>query len=342
VATDLDPAVGGQFTMFVFTPVGILISVVGVAYFMTVGRRLLPERIKGEDLTREFEMADYLTEVVVREASPLIGRTVEEGLRETEFDVDLLQLVRGGAVFLEPLGPKSIRTGDVFVVRTDRETLVQLLVAEGLDLVPDIEVDEAELQTASERQNLVEVVVGPGSSLVGETPRSAAFRQRYDAIVIAIRRGPELVRKRLADVRLRVGDTLLVQATAENVERLDAHRDFVVAQEIERTDYRTSKVPVAVGIVAAVVGVAPFTGVPIVTAALAGALAMVLTGCLRPTEVYESVQWDVIFLLAGVIPFGTALQHTGRPNWSPTAWSPARGRSSRSPSSDSCTSSRHS
>ncbi|MEF8757514.1 MAG: SLC13 family permease [Halobacteriales archaeon] len=312
VATDLDPAVGSRFTMFVFTPVGILISLVGVAYFMTVGRRLLPERIQvEEDLTREFEMGDYLTEVVVREDSPLVGQRVGAALKETDFDVDLLQLVRNGEVFLEPLGPKSIRAGDVFVVRTDRDTLVELLDVEGLDLVPDVEVDEAELETASGQENLVEVVVGPGASLVGESLRSAAFRQRYDATVLAIRRGPETVRKRLDDVRLRVGDTLLVQATAESVERLDAHRDFIVAQEIERTNYRTSKVPVAVGIVAAVVGVAAFTGVPIVSAALAGALAMVLTGCLRPTEVYESVQWDVIFLLAGVIPLGTALQHTG-------------------------------
>ncbi|HKL29158.1 MAG TPA: SLC13 family permease [Natrialbaceae archaeon] len=312
VATDLDPAVGARFTMFVFAPVGILISVIGVAYFMTIGRRLLPERIKAEeDLTAEFQMADYLTEVVVREDSPLVDRTVEAGLSETDFDVDLLQLVRNGEVFLEPLGPKSIRAGDVFVVRTDRDTLVELLDVEGLDLVPDVQVDEAELETASEQQNLVEVVVGPGASLVGQSLRSVAFRQRYDATVLAIRRGPELVRKRLDDVGLRVGDTLLIQATAESVERLDANPDFIVAQEIERTDYRESKVWIAVGIVAAVVGVAAFTSVPIVASALAGALAMILTGCLRPTEVYESVQWDVIFLLAGVIPLGTALQHTG-------------------------------
>jgi di/tricarboxylate transporter len=312
VATDLDPAVGARFTMFVFAPVGLLVGLVGVVYFMTIGRRLLPERIKVvEDLTEEFQMADYLTEVVVREDSPLVNRTVRDGLKETDFDVDLLQLVRNGEVFLEPLGPKSIRAGDVFVVRTDRDTLVELLDVEGLDLVPDARVDEAELETASEQQNLVEVVVGPGASLVGQSLRSVAFRQRYDATVLAIRRGPELVRKRLDDVTLRVGDTLLIQATAESVERLDADPDFIVAQEIERTDYRESKVWIAIGIVAAVVGAAAFTSVPIVASALAGALAMILTGCLRPTEVYESVQWDVIFLLAGVIPLGTALQHTG-------------------------------
>jgi di/tricarboxylate transporter len=103
----------------------------------------------------------------------------------------------------------------------------------------------------------------------------------------------------------------LIQASVDSVERLDANRNFIVAQEIERHDFRRSKIPVAVGIVALVVGVAATGAVPIVVSALAGALAMVLTGCLRPTEVYEAVQWDVIFLLAGVIPLGIAMETSG-------------------------------
>jgi di/tricarboxylate transporter len=110
---------------------------------------------------------------------------------------------------------------------------------------------------------------------------------------------------------LRVGDTLLVQATPDSLDRMNANRNFIVAQEVERPDFRQSKIPVAIGIVAAVVLAAAFTPVPIVTAALAGSLAMVLTGCLKPPEVYEAVQWDVIFLLAGVIPLGIAMEQTG-------------------------------
>jgi di/tricarboxylate transporter len=102
-----------------------------------------------------------------------------------------------------------------------------------------------------------------------------------------------------------------VQATSETVGRLDLNRDFIVAQEVERTDFRKSKVPVALGIVAAVVGLAALDILPIVVSALAGALAMVVTGCLKPTEVYDAVQWDVVFLLAGVIPLGIALETTG-------------------------------
>jgi di/tricarboxylate transporter len=302
---------GRPFGMFEFTALGVVVSIVGVVYLMTVGRRITPERIKPRvDLTEEFEMGNYLTEVVVREDSPLVGQRVGTALSETAFDVDLLQLIRGDRVFLEPLGPKEIQAGDVFALRTDRDTLVELLDVEGLDLLP-VRVNEAELEVADEGQNLVEVVVSPGSSLVGESLTSARFRQRYDATVLALRRGGELIRRRMDNIRLRVGDTLLVQATEGSIERLDANRDFIVAQRVERQDFRRSRIFVAIGIVIAVVGLAALDVMPIVVSALAGGLAMVLTGCLKPGEVYDAVQWDVIFLLAGVIPLGIAMQETG-------------------------------
>ena len=303
---------GRPFGMFEFTALGAVVGVAGVVYLMTVGRWLVPERIRPrEDLTEEFEMAEYLTEVVVREDSPIVGQTVQDALVDTEFDVDLIQLIRGDEVFLEPLGPKTIQTGDVFAVRTDRDTLVDLLDAEGLDLIADVTVDEDELEQAERGQNLVEVVIAPGSFLVGESLASTNFRQRYDATVLAIRRGGELVRTRMDRMQLRVGDTLLVQATNDSVDRLNNNRNFIVAQEVERPDFRESKIPVAVALILGVVGAAALTPVPIVVAALAGALGMVLTGCLKPTEVYDSVQWDVIFLLAGVIPLGIAMDATG-------------------------------
>ena len=303
--------IGRSFTMFEFTQLGIVVSIVGTVYLLTVGRWLTPERIKPKlDLTEEFGMADYLTEVAVRPDSPLVGQQVGQALVETDFDVDLLQLIRGDDTFLEPLGPKEIQAGDVFAIRTDRDTLVELLDVEALDVVPTA-VDEAELETEDEPDSLVELVVAPGSALPGESLASSSFRQRYDATVLALRRGDDLIRRRMDDITLRVGDTLLVQATAESIDRLDATRDLIVAQEIDRHDYRGDKIPVAIGIVIGVVALAAFEVLPIVAAALAGALAMVATGCLRPTELYESVQWDVVFLLAGVIPLGIALEATG-------------------------------
>ena len=300
------------FSMFEFTQLGLVLTVVGAAYLLTVGRWLTPARIEpNEDLTEEFEMGEYLTEVVVRADSPVVGRRVREAMAAYDFDVDLIQLIRDDEVFLEPLGQKTIRAGDVFAIRTDRDTLVEVSDAEGFDLLPEVDVDEAELEAANERQNLVEVVVAPGAQLVGETLVSSEFRQQFDATVLALRRGGEVFRKRMDHVSLRVGDTLLVQGSPESLKRLDRDRNFIVAGEIERPDFRQSKIPVALGIVAAVVLLAAVDVLPIVTAALAGSLAMVATGCLRPPEVYESVQWDVIFLLAGIIPLGIAMEQTG-------------------------------
>ncbi len=304
--------IGQSFSMFEFTALGAIVTVVGSAYLLTVGRWLTPPRIKPEsDLTEEFEMGEYLTEVAVREDSSVVGQTVRETLATTDFDVDIVQLIRDDEVFLEPLGAKAIRAGDVLALRTDRDTLVELSDLDGFDLMPDVTVDDETLEAANERQNLVEIVVAPGATIAGKTLDGPDFRQRFDASVLAFRRGDEVIRERMDRLRLRVGDTLLVQATPETIDRLYQDRNFIVAGEVDRPDFRTSKVPVALGIVVGVVGLAAVDVLPIVTSALAGALAMVLTGCLKPTEVYESVQWDVIFLLAGVIPLGIAMERTG-------------------------------
>ena len=313
LASDLaDRLLGAPFSMFEFTVLGAAVSVVGAAYLLTVGRWLVPERIPPRaDLTEEFQLSDYLTEVVVREDSPLVGQTVRQGLDETPYDVDVLQLIRGDERLLEPLGPREIRAGDVFAIRTDRDTLVEFLDIEGLDTLADIAVDDAELEAASERHNLVEVIVGPGSSLVGESLESVGFRDRFDATVLAIRRGGALIRQRMDRLPLRLADTLLIQGPPEAIERIGRSRNFVAVQEIERPDIRRGKMPVAIAIVAGVVLAAAVGWLSIMVAALTGALLMVVTGCLRPTEIYDAVRWDVIFLLAGVIPLGIALERTG-------------------------------
>jgi len=316
--------IGRPFSMFEFTQLGIVVLLTGVVYLATVGRYLVPERIKtGETLVDDFEMTEYLTEVVVREDSPLVGRTVDHSLAEMEFDVDIVQLVRGTTVFTEPLARKEIRAGDIFVLRTDRETLLEILDTEGLDPAPDAGEEVTDEQLAAEAdaveaetdQRLVEVVISPEASLVGESLETLNFRNRYDATVLAIRRGGRIIHARMDERRLRAGDTLLVQATEETVGRFGNDRNFILAGELTRPDFRTRKIPIAVGIIAAVVAVAALDIVPILVSALGGVVAMVATGCVEPNEVYESVDWSVIVLLAGLIPLGVAMERTGAAGW---------------------------
>ncbi len=323
LASDMYDSMGPEFeafSMFEFTVLGVLVLVVGCVYLLTVGARLTPERIDVSDqLTDDFEMTSYLTEVVVEDESQFVGETIDECLVALDIDADIVQLIRNNQAFTEPLAHKEIRAGDVLVLRTDQESLVSLIETQGLRLAPDAEepvpdetlaVEQDDLEEV-EPQKLVEVVVTPDSSLIGETLVSLNFRQRYNATVLAIRRGGRVIHARMDERRLRGGDTLLIQATEDTVRRFAVDRNFVVAGEFYLPNYRKSKLPVALGIVATVVAIAGAGLAPIALSALGGVVAMVATGCLRPTEVYDSVDWNVIFLLAGLIPLGVAMSETG-------------------------------
>ncbi|MFB6120843.1 MAG: SLC13 family permease [Halobacteriaceae archaeon] len=326
---------GHPFSMFEFTKLGVIVLVVGSAYLYFVGHRLLPERIPAEeDYIGEYAIEEYLTEVVVDEDSHFVGNTVEAAIDGSEFDADIVQVVRDGEEFIEPIGNKQIQADDVLRLRANRETLERLAEQETLTMAGH-PTEESELEPDRiDEQTLVEVVVPRGSHLVGETLRSSTFRQRYDATVLAFRSRGETIRERLDRRRIRVGDTLLIQAPPDSIDRLSRNDDFIVAHEPESPDYRTEKIPHAAGIMAGVVAFAalPFdaiadllvgaTGIgalavlgglqfPILVSALAGVVAMVLTGVIKPNELYDGVEWDVIFLLAGVIPLGMALEQTG-------------------------------
>ncbi|WP_411715601.1 SLC13 family permease [Natronomonas sp.] len=322
LASDVYDRIGGAatepFSMFEFTALGGLVLVSGTLYLLAFGPRLLPERIKARtELTDEFEMKQYLTEVIVREDSPMIGKSVDQALSEIDVDADIVQLIRDKQAFNEPLSRKVVREGDILVLRVDRQSLVGLMDTEGLDFAPDVEATDELLEGEETgvdeegEQRLVEVVLTPDTSLLGETLETLNFRQRYDASVLAIRRGGDIIHQRMDKRTLRAGDTLLIQASEDTVRRFSTDRNFIVAQELTRPDFRSERIPVAVGIVGAVVATAALGILPIMIAALAGIVAMVVTGCVRPTEMYGAVDWNVIFLLAGLIPLGVAMEETG-------------------------------
>jgi di/tricarboxylate transporter len=327
--------IGRSFSMFEFTGLGAIVLLVGSLYLLTVGHRLLPERVPvDEDYVEEYAIGEYLTEIVVEPDSPFVGRAVDSVLDDPEFDADVLQVVRDGEEFIEHVGDMRIRAGDHLRLRADRATVETLVARETITLAGRPPRTEADLEPEGTTGTLVEVVVPRGSYLAGRSLESAAFRQRYDATVLAFRSRGETVRDHMDRRRIRVGDTLLVQAAPESVDRLAGTDDFIVAHEPDHPDYRTEKIPHAAAIMAGVVGLAAVpwgvvggglagvTGVaafgalealslPILVTALAGVVAMVVAGVLRPVELYDTVEWDVIFLLAGVIPLGVALEQTG-------------------------------
>ncbi|XGI84066.1 SLC13 family permease [Halorutilales archaeon Cl-col2-1] len=308
LASDVSERIGvGAFGMFEFTKLGVVVLVVGVTYMMTVGYRLTPERIKPEEKPDSGDK--FVSEITVIEGSPFVGMTVREALDTVNLDFEVLRVHRDERKTTEAdsIEAMTIRPDDVFVVRATQETLASLLDIEGVSLEPE----EEEVE---EGKTLVEIVVTSGAFLEGETVRTAEFEERYNSTVLAVRKGAEVIQKRLKDIRLRPGDLLLIETTPDAVKSLNDDPDILVVGEVENHSFRTSKTKAAVGIVVGVVGLAAFDVLPILVSSLAGVLAMLVTGCIRPSELYDSVRWDVVFLLAGVIPLGTALEKTGAAN----------------------------
>jgi len=303
---------GHPFGMFEFTSLGIIVLISGSLYLIFVGRYLIPERIKPEeDLTDEFEMAGYLSEVVILDDSPLLGRTVQQALGDLQEDVDIVQMIRNGEAFPAPIANKQFRAGDVLILRTRRDTLFYLMESAGLQPAAKARITEEDFDIQDKGEQLVEVVLLSENPMIGETLRSSGFGQRYDALVLAVRRRGTNFADRIDEIRMEGGDTLLVQASPQAMRRFSGNRTFILIQESEDPQFRREKTALALGIVAVVVGLAGLGVTSILVSALAGVFGMIVTGCVQPNEIYKSVDWSVIFLLAGVIPLGMAMERSG-------------------------------
>jgi len=328
LASDLSRELLGQsLSMFEFTKLGVVVLVVGSAYLLTVGRWLTPARIDPiADFTEEFELEDHLTRLRVGEESPLTGLTVADADAEidvgSDADLDILQLERGTETFLASGSDQTLEAGDVLTVRANRQIAAHVASQYELQQQPRAEVTERALTADDDAGTLVEVVILPESGFVGETVLETKLAELFDTTTLAVRRGGTLYRENLDDRELRAGDVLLLQTTPGAIEYLSESGDLVVTEaaeeplvsEAENVDAiapLTSHTPVAVGIMLAVIGIAALDLLPIVIAALGGVVAMVVTGCIDTNEAYDAVSWNIIFLLAGVIPLGLAMQRTG-------------------------------
>ncbi|MFW6382332.1 MAG: SLC13 family permease [Bacillota bacterium] len=305
--------IGRSFRFFEFTPLGIIVLITGVIYFITIGHRILPERVKPEDdLVDEYEMDLFMAKVIVEKDSPLINKSVGDSLSKSDLDMDLVMITRNGEEFIEPLEAKQIEAGDELIIRSDRETLRKLIGQQGLRIIPeDLSVEEEQLQKPAQGRKLVETVITNGSTFANQTLSEINFANRYSCSILAIRRGSELSHYKLDEMELMPGDVLLMLVNEQTLKRLRNRRDIIVAREMEREDYSQEKIPVTLGIMFAVIALAVLDIIPIFISALGGVLAMVLTGCVNPARMYETVNWEIIILVAGLIPLGTAMKETG-------------------------------
>ncbi|MBM5809360.1 MAG: SLC13 family permease [Cyanobacteria bacterium M_surface_9_m1_291] len=316
LASDVSRQLGfGPLELFSFTAIGIPVWLLGSLYMVLVSDRLLPDRGLGnDDLIGSLAREGYLTDVLIPEGSELVGQTLHRSRLQRRFDIDALELHRGGQTFSAPLADVTLKAGDRLLLRCNRENLLRLQQEHTVSLAASN--DEADdLRELSGGLNTpmrtVEVLLPNGSTIAGTSVRDLRFRQRYNATLLAVRRGNQVLRELLGRVVLQAGDVLLLQAPLDAIRGLQDSNDLVLLDELEKDMPTTNRKWVAVLVAALVIVLPLFKVLNLMAAVLLAVVIMVATGCLRPGELQRSIRWDVILLLGSLSCFSAAMQKTG-------------------------------
>jgi len=314
VSMALEDAGFEGFRLFDFAPTGLVVLGTGLLYMVFIGRFLIPEREPETDLTRQYSLDAYLTEVVVPEGSPLIGNTVEETRIRRELGLLITSMRRHGGDALSAFVPDpetEFREGDRMIVEGPFEEIVNARRSGALEIYAERKFSEEDLTGPG--VELAEAVVAPRSQLLDRAIKETDIRRRLGVLALGLRRKQRTVRDDFVSVPLEVGDVLLLQGTPKAISELARSGDFVVVQRMEHAARERSKAPMALGIMGIVVLTAATGLLHISVAGLLGVLLMALTGCFPVRGMYRSVEWRVIFLIACMIPLGTAMDddHAG-------------------------------
>jgi di/tricarboxylate transporter len=295
------------FGMFEFTPLGLVMFLVGTVY-MVLAMRWIPSRGRVQELTREYGMSRYMTEIELLEDAVSIGFPLAASPLVKETAVEVLEINRQGQRIFRPQAHTVLQAGDVLRVMCDVDRIKSLAERQGVRLKPSRANGDA---IEGDSTLLVEAVVAPGSELVGETLKTANFRNTYGANVVALRHRGTVLHEKLGGTALLGGDVLLIEVDSDHLDVLRNHEAFVMITEVAQPEFRQGKAVLATIIVAAVVITASTSILPVLVSAVAGAALLVLTGCLHVEEAYHAIEWKVIFLLAGTLGLGVALENSG-------------------------------
>ena len=296
-----------ELHMFDFAPLGVVLALLGGLLVVLLRRHLLPSRTSLDLLTRRGVALEYMTEIELGPDSPLLGLELgavqQRGLLGAETHV--LEVIRG-EVIRQPLPALRLQRGDLLLVKGSPDAVLKLRLSE--------ESQAEKKRTESVRGvalTLFEVVVTPESDWVGQRVSRLDLRSRFGASVFAIQRHGAHLREKLGRLRLLAGDVLLVQGSDDSLRRLRASANVLVVEGVDQISRDTRRAPRAVLALGSFVALAVSGLVPVEVAALIAALSVVLTRCVSVRRAYESIGWDVLFLVAGTLAIGRAFERTG-------------------------------
>ena len=297
------------FGFFDFTFISSIIFVTGILYMVFIGRHLLPVRQAPGEEKATHELRKYISEVLVLPDGALAGQTLFESRLGADFDLTVIAIIRNDVEITLLDRDTCIEPADILLLEGNVENLIRAKDDLGLTIEtePHIQLDELDDEVA----HVVEATLGPRSTMVGRSLRSIKFRDRYGFNVLAIYRQGEMITRRLQSVDLEFGDALLLQGPRHRLAGLNVKNDFMVLEPVTNSPRLQRKMPIAIALMLLVIGLVLFAGFHISLAMVIGAVAMVLTGCLTMEDAYQSIDWRTVFLVAGMLPLGMAMEATG-------------------------------
>lgn len=303
----LDP-----ISMFQLTPIGLVFLLVGILYMLFIGNRLLPKKEEEKELDKKFNLKQFLTEI------ELVNKIAKDKFvalsKLTELGVDIININRNGNSFAVPNDDTELKEGDIIKIRGDSNQLQELKKWVKANDFFTVKMGDTEHETTD--STLVELIIVANSPLIGSTIKDVNFKDRYRSVPLGVRQRRDVLNEDIGNIKLKAGDIILAETKNKYIEKLheketgtDAH--FALISEKKIKSFKRKDFIIVSSIIAAIILTASLGILHIMTAAITGVSVMALLGILKMKEIYQAIDWQVVFLLAGSLSLGVAMKNTG-------------------------------
>ena len=299
--------------MFEFFKYGIFILIIGTAYLLFIAPKLIPSRTSTSSLTKSYHLGGYLTEMKVSKGSVLIGKSCIDRSINQNYDVTVLDIIRDQKHIANNIRQTILKENDILFVRGTLENFIRMKEVESVALLTGEKLTQSELE--QEDNELVECLLTDDSDLVGKSLMSTNFRQIFGAFILAIRREGGIFRKKIAHMKLQAFDTLLVYGPSKKISNLSDRGDFIVLGKVQARLIKEKFWWVSIYVVLISIFFAAIGFIPIMKGAFISVVILLSLKIITAQESYQSIHWQVIVLIAALIPIGIVIQKTGTAQW---------------------------
>jgi di/tricarboxylate transporter len=303
------------FGMFEMAPVGIFLFGAGVLYLLLAGNKLIPDRTISKQLTKKYDMGDYLTDIRILPGAPSIGKTISQSPIITDLKIDIIGFRKKQAHFSKPNYSTILEPDDVLRLSCNFQQISTIKQREGVEIIQGNIISEEEQRTKD--TTLAEALITPGSELQGKTISQTKFKHQFGAVVLAIRSRRGILHTRLTRAVLRPGDILLLSGDKELFAEYKSGANIIenpfiiISEKEEKIKVNKRNLMIVFSILILVVLLPSLDILPILASSIIGISVLVLLRSITMAQIYTAIDWNVIFLLAGTLSLGIAMQKTG-------------------------------